>query len=68
MRGDIARAYFYTSERYGLDLTPEQFELFETWAEQDPPDNFEKAKNLEIKKIQGVGNRFISEAVKKAHR
>ena len=53
------------SEQYGLDLAPEQFELFETWAEQDPPDKFEKAKNLEIKKIQGVGNRFVSEAVKK---
>ena len=68
VRGDIARAYFYMSEQYGLVLTPEQFELFETWAEQDPPDKFEKAKNLEIKKIQGLGNRFISEAVKKSSR
>ena len=66
VRGDIARAYFYMSEQYGLDLTLEQLELFETWAEQDPPDKFEKAKNLEIKKIQGVGNRFISEDVKKS--
>lgn len=68
VRGDIARAYFYMSEQYGLDFTSEQFELFETWAEQDPPDKFEKAKNLEIKKIQGVGNRFISEAVEKSSR
>lgn len=59
VRGDIARTYFYMSERYGLNLSKQQEKLFKVWNKSDPVDENEVKRNRLIKAIQGNGNKFI---------
>jgi deoxyribonuclease-1 len=58
-RGDIARIYFYMSERYDVALTPAEQVMFTQWHEADPVSEWEKTKNRRIHAIQGNYNRFI---------
>ncbi len=59
VRGDIARAYFYMSDRYNLKLSKSQKRLLEAWNRSDPVSNWERSRNRLIKRIQGNENRFI---------
>lgn len=58
-RGDIARIYFYMSERYNVTLTPAEKKLFEEWSKADPVNEWEKTKNRRVYAIQGNYNRFV---------
>ncbi len=59
IRGNIARIYFYMSDRYGVNLSKQQTKLMKSWAKQDPVDAWERERNLRIKKVQGHGNPFV---------
>ena len=59
IRGDIARIYFYMSDRYGVNLSKQQTKLMKSWAKQDPVDAWERERNLRIKRVQGHGNPFV---------
>ena len=60
VRGDIARTYFYMSKQYGLSLSKQQKQLFNSWDKTDPVDDWEKLRNKLIQTIQGNGNSFIN--------
>ena len=60
VRGDIARAYLYMSETYGVDLSSADRAMFEAWSKADPPDRWEKDRNERVAQQQGNSNRFIS--------
>ncbi len=59
VRGDIARTYFYMSDRYNLKLSKSQKRLLEAWNRSDPVDSWERSRNGLIKGIQGNENQFI---------
>lgn len=62
IRGDIARAYLYMEWAYPgrRILPPERRALLSTWADADPPDAWEIERNLQIEKLQGNANPFIT--------
>ncbi|MFM5451036.1 endonuclease [Aeromonas veronii] len=59
VRGQIARAYLYMSEQYGLRLAAQQRKLFEAWDRQYPAEGWECERNRRIGKLQGNTNPFI---------
>jgi len=59
VRGDIARAMFYMSHRYGLKLFDRQRKLLLRWHRLDPPSAEERRRNDVIQKLQGSRNPFI---------
>ena len=59
IRGDIARIYFYMSDKYNIRLSKQERRLMEVWNKQDPVDNWERIKNKRVLKLQGNKNRFI---------
>lgn len=59
IRGDIARIYFYMSEKYNIPLTQEELELFKKWDFSDPVSNREIMRGYKIHSIQGNSNRFL---------
>lgn len=52
-RGDAARIWFYMSDTYDIPIEDEQRAMFERWAENDPPDEWERVRARRIGKIQG---------------
>lgn len=48
-------------DQYGLRLSRQQTQLFEAWSRMDPLDEWEKARDLEIKGIQGNSNCHVSD-------
>ena len=66
-RGDLARALFYFFVRYVPEIpgsiSLENFNVEEAtlrqWAQQDPVDAFERARNNEIYAVQGNRNPFV---------
>ena len=59
IRGDIARIYFYMSDRYNIRLSKQERRLMEVWNKQDPVDNWERIKNKRVLRLQGNKNKFI---------
>jgi len=59
VRGQIARAYLYMSQQYGLRLAAQQRKLFEAWDRQYPAEGWECERNRRIGKLQGNTNPFI---------
>ncbi|MCG3674117.1 endonuclease [Aliarcobacter butzleri] len=59
IRGDIARIYFYMSDKYNVNLSNQERKLMEAWNKQDPIDEWEKIKNKRVAKIQGNSNPYI---------
>lgn len=53
IRGDIARAYLYMEEKYGIGLTTAEKEEFKAWHEKDPPDAWEREKAKIVERLQG---------------
>lgn len=58
-KGNVARALFYFSVRYGLKIDQTQESVLRQWHEEDPVDAEELARNQEIESIQGNSNPFI---------
>lgn len=51
VRGDIARIYFYMSEKYNIPLSDQQQKLFQAWAKQDPADDWEVTRQQRLAKF-----------------
>ena len=60
IRGDVARAWLYMYSEHGVELQPEELDMFLLWSQLDQPDEDEIARNLRIKEIQGRANPYIS--------
>lgn len=58
-KGNVARAMFYFSVRYQIEIDPIQEEYFRVWHREDPVDAQERARNEKIAKLQGNRNPFI---------
>lgn len=52
IRGDIARIYFYMSEKYNINLSKQERQMMEAWDKLDPIDEWEKERIQRIKKYQ----------------
>lgn len=59
IKGDIARAYFYMSDKYNLPLSEQEKKMFSVWNKLDSISEWEKIKNKRIEKLQGNSNIFI---------
>ncbi|MFW3405562.1 endonuclease [Aliarcobacter butzleri] len=59
IKGDIARIYFYMSDKYNINLSKQERQMLEVWNKQDPVSSWEKIKNQRVEKLQGNGNKFI---------
>lgn len=58
-RGNVARALFYFSLRYDMNISPMEEKILRKWHREDPVDEDEMKRNEEIFKIQGNRNPFI---------
>jgi len=56
IRGDIARTYFYMSEKYGIRISKKQRKLFDAWAKSDPVDDWEIERSRRIERSRSQGN------------
>ena len=52
VRGDVARIYFYMSEKYGLQLSRQFKQLMNAWNKLDPVDGWEEVRTNRINFIQ----------------
>lgn len=59
IRGDIARSYFYMSQKYKIPISESYENLLIRWNILDPPDVWERDRNSLIEKVQGNRNPFI---------
>ena len=60
IRGDIARINFYMADRYGIELTPREQQLFMDWHQQDPVDKRELSLHQRIAQQMGHPNPFVT--------
>lgn len=58
-KGTIARAYLFMSYKYTIKLSESQRKLFESWDQQFPPSQWEKAWAKKIAYIEGYSNPWI---------
>lgn len=58
-RGNVARALFYFSTRYEMEIDPNQEATLRKWSKEDPIDDEEVKRNDYIFKMQGSRNPFI---------
>ena len=58
-KGNAARALFYFSIRYDLEISPMEEQFLRKWSQQDPVDQEEQERNDEIYKLQGNRNPFV---------
>ncbi len=58
-KGHVARALFYFSVRYDIQISAEEEKILKQWAKQFPVDAEEMARNEEIYKVQNNRNPFI---------
>ena len=58
-RGDIARAHFYFSVRYGLSIPSSEETVLRTWHQQDPVSDRERLRNDRIESFQRNRNPFV---------
>ena len=59
IKGDIARIYFYMSDRYNINLSKQERKIMEVWNKLDPVDEWERVKNKRVLRLQGNGNKYI---------
>ena len=59
IRGDIARVYFYMSDKYNIPLSKTERKMMKEWNIKDPTSTWEKIKNERVFKLQGNRNSFI---------
>lgn len=60
VRGDIARIYFYMADKYKLNLSKAQQQLFISWHQEDPVDDRELLINRRIAQQMGHPNYFVT--------
>lgn len=60
-KGNVARALFYFSVRYGLPIPADMETTLKAWNRADPPDASEIARNDAIQTVQGNRNPFVDE-------
>ena len=58
-RGNLARAYFYMSFLYRIQIQNTLEENLRAWHFEDPPDKMEEIRNSLIEQVQGNRNPFI---------
>lgn len=58
-RGDVARAHFYFSVRYGLPVDAAEEQVLRCWSWSDPPDAEERARNGRVEEVQTRRNPFV---------
>ena len=58
-RGDIARAVFYFSMRWGTDIAVSEEAVLRAWAQADPVDDRERTRNDRVEAAQGNRNPFV---------
>ncbi len=58
-KGNVARALFYFSVRYKVEISQAQEEFLRRWNDIDPVDAAEMTRNASIEKLQGNRNPFI---------
>lgn len=58
-RGNVARALFYFSTRYDMEIDPNQESTLRKWSKEDPIDDEEVKRNDYIYKVQGSRNPYI---------
>jgi hypothetical protein len=58
-KGNVARAIYYFSTRYRMDIDPTQAKYLKVWNAQDPVDQEELLRNDKILKAQGNRNPFV---------
>ncbi len=61
IRGDVARALFYVSAVYGLELPEPEETVLRQWHAEEPPDTAERIRNDEISRYQGNRNPFVDQ-------
>ena len=60
IKGDIARIYFYMSDKYNINLSSQERKMFEAWNKLDPVDEWERIKSKRVYKLQGNKNNYIN--------
>lgn len=61
VKGIIARAYLFMSQRYKIPLSPAQNKLFLAWNKQFPPTEWEREWERQVAAIEGYDNEFITD-------
>lgn len=59
-RGAAARIYFYMADRYDLNLSRQQQQLFMAWHKQYPVSSWERERDQRIAAIMGHHNPFVT--------
>jgi len=59
IKGDIARIYFYMSDKYNISLSKQERKMMQVWNKLDPIDAWERIKNKRVLHLQGQGNKYI---------
>ena len=52
IKGDIARIYFYMSDRYNINLSKQERKIMEVWNKLDPVDEWERVKNKRVLRLE----------------
>jgi len=60
-RGNVARALFYFSMRYGLAIKADEEAVLRQWNKEDPVDQDEVVHNDVIEQLQGNRNPFVDQ-------
>jgi len=60
-KGNVARAMFYFSIRYGFEIDENQEKVLRQWNILDPVDELEIKRNKVIETLQGNSNPFITD-------
>lgn len=58
-KGNVARAIYYFSTRYKMNIDATQAKYLKIWNEEDPVDKEEMERNESIMKLQGNRNPFV---------
>jgi len=58
-KGNIARAYIYMMQEYGLTIDSDMLAMFKQWNKADLPNCNELKRNNIIESLQGTRNQFI---------
>ena len=64
IKGDIARIYFYMSDKYNINLSKQERKLFEVWNKIDPVSKWEIIKNDRVLELQGNSNPYVKQFFK----
>lgn len=59
LRGVIARTYLYFNKQYGMKLSKQELQKYESWDKSYPPNAWEIEQNKRIAKGQGNINEFV---------